>query len=69
MDRFNFHGVNKEQDDLYTYAKDRDKALSSLGPRLVDAVLPGLSNSVPTTGSDMSKGSFAYQQLLFQVTK
>ena len=69
MDRVIFLGVDLNLNYLYTYTKDRDKALSSLGPRLVDAVLPGLSNSVPTTGSDMSKGSFSYQHLLVSGNK
>ena len=46
------HSVNFNLSDLYTYAKDQDKALLSFGPRIIDAVLPGFSNSVPTTGSD-----------------
>ena len=64
MDCFNFHGVDTDHNNLYTFTKDRDKALSSLGPRIADAVLPGLSNSVPTTGSDLSKSAFSYQYLL-----
>ena len=34
MDCFNSHGVDNDHSDLYTYEKDRDKALSSLGPRI-----------------------------------
>ena len=62
MNRFTFHGVDQDRDILYTYAKDRDKALSALGPRIMDAVVLGLSCSIPTTGSDT--GSLAYQHLL-----
>ena len=51
MDRFVFHGVDKDQGDLYTYAKDRDKAQQSLRPRILDTAQPGLSNSVPNTGA------------------
>ena len=64
MDRFNFDGVDLDYNDLYIYAKDWDKALVLLGPRIVDTVLPGLSNSVPTTGSDQSMGTLSYQHLL-----
>ena len=69
MNRFNFHGVDLDHNDLYTYAKDQEKAQVFLGTRIVDAVLPGLSNSVPTTGSDMSKGSLSYQHLLVSGNK
>ena len=64
MDRHNFHGVDSEHNDLYTYAKDRDKVLESLGPWIADAVLPGLSNSVSHTGSDQSIGTLSYQYIL-----
>ena len=64
MDRFVSHGVDTDYANLYRYTKDRDKALASLGPRIMDAVLPGLNNSVPTTGIEMSKGSLSYQHLL-----
>ena len=53
MDRFVFHRVDTDYANIYTYAKDRDKALVSLGPRIKDTVLPGISNSVPTTGTEM----------------
>ena len=64
MNCFNFHGVDTDHNNLYTYAKDRDKALLSLGPRIADPILPWLSNSVPNTGSDLSKGAFSCQHLL-----
>ena len=63
MDRFIFHWMDKDHDDIYTYAKDRDKALQSLGPWITDAALPGLSN-VPTTGAETPNGSLYYQHLL-----
>ena len=36
--------------------------MTALGPRIFDAVVPGLSRSVPTTGPDA--GSLSYQHLL-----
>ena len=69
MDLFIFHSVDKDQGDLYTYAKDRDKALESLGPWILDAALPGLSNSVPTTGAEMPNGYLSYQHLLVSGNK
>ena len=57
MDHFVFQGVDKEHGDIYNYAKDRDKVLQFLGPRIMNAALPGLSNSVPTTGAEMPNGS------------
>ena len=59
-----FHGMDKDHDQYLTFAKDRDKALSKAGPKLVQAVLPGLSSSVHTTGPESSEGSFSYQHLL-----
>ena len=56
--------MDHDRYNLYTYARDRDKALSALGPILVYAVLAGLSNSTPTTGSDLTKGTLSYQHLL-----
>ena len=41
MDQFNFYGVDLDHNDLYTYAKDQDKALLFFGPGIIDAVLPG----------------------------
>ena len=64
MNPFVFHGVDKDHNLVHTFAKDRDKALSKAGPKLVKAVLPGLSSSVHTTGPDSSEGSLSYQHLL-----
>ena len=41
MDRVNFLSVYFNLKDLYTYAKDQDKALLFFGPGIIDAVLPG----------------------------
>ena len=62
MKRFTFHGVDQDRDEIYTFTKDRDKALSALGPRVLDAIVPGLKRSTPTTGPD--SGSLDYQHLL-----
>ena len=59
-----FHGVDKDYNQFFTFAKDQDRALSKAGPKLVQAVLPGLSSSVHTTGPESSEGSFSYQHLL-----
>ena len=56
--------MDKDQEEFYTYADDRDKALKYLGPRIQDTALPGLSNSVPTTGAEMPNGYLSYQHLL-----
>ena len=64
MDRYTFHGVDRDHNTIHTFARDRDKALAKAGPKLVKAVLPGLSSSVHTTGSDPSEGSLSYQHLL-----
>ena len=67
MNRFTFHGVDCNGDQLYNFARDRDKALTALGPRIFDSVVPGLSRKVPTTGPDA--GSLSYQHLLTQGNK
>ena len=64
MNQFVFHGVDKDNNYIHTFAKDRDKALSKAGPKLVRAVFPGLSSSVHTTGLESSQGSLSYQHLL-----
>ena len=46
---FNFHGIDSEADQHYRYARDRDKAIKALGPRVLDSVVPGLSQQIPTT--------------------
>ena len=64
MGHFIFHGVDHEHGDIYTYANDRDKALKSLGLQILEAALPGLSSSTPSTGAEMPKGLLAsYQHL------
>ena len=64
-----FHGIDKEHNWFYTFAKERDKALSKAGPKLLQAFLPGLSSHVRTTGSDLSGGSLSYQHLLVSGNK
>ena len=43
LNHFTFHGVDHDRDLLYNYARDRDKVLTVLGPRIFDAVVLGLS--------------------------
>ena len=62
MNRFTFHGVDKEKDQLYNFARDRDKAMAALGPRVLDSVVPGLSRQVPATG--LNQGFLFYDHLL-----
>ena len=62
MKRFTFHGVDQDRDKVYNFAKDWDKALSALGLRILDAIVPGLKRSTTTTGPD--SGSLNYQHLL-----
>ena len=59
---FHLLWVDHEKDLLYNYARDRDRTLTALGPRIFDTVVPGLSHSIPTTGPDA--GSLSYQHLL-----
>ena len=47
MYQFTFHGVDREKDQLYYFARARDQALKTLGPRVLDAVVPGLSHQNP----------------------
>ena len=58
MNRYIFQGVDLDRDQLYNFARDRDKALTALGPLIFDSVVPGLSRKVPTTGLDA--GSLSY---------
>ena len=62
MNRYTFHGVDLERDHFYTYARDRDKALSALGHRIYDSIVPGLSSKIPATG--LEKDSLFYDHLL-----
>ena len=49
MYRFSFHGIDSETDQLYKFARDRDRAIKALGPRVLDSVVPGLSQQIPAT--------------------
>ena len=62
MRHFTFHGVDNDKNVVYDYARDRDKALSALGPRILDAIVLGLTLSTTTTGLEL--GSLDYQHLL-----
>ena len=62
MNRYTFHGVDLERDHFYTYARDRDKALSALGHQIYDSIVPGLSSKIPATG--LEKDSLFYDHLL-----
>ena len=44
-----FHGVDSDRDQLYSYARARDQALKTLGPRFLDSNVPGLSRQNPAT--------------------
>ena len=57
-----FHRVDQERDHLYNYARDRDKALSALGHRIFDSIVPGLSHKIRATGLDQD--SLFYDHLL-----
>ena len=67
MNQFTFHGVDQDGDQLFNYARDRDKALTTLGPRIFDSVAPCLSHQVPATGPDA--GSLSYNHLFTQGNK
>ena len=56
--------MDKDHSTIFTFARDRYKTPATLGPKIVEAVLPGLSSSVHTTSSDPSEGSLSYQHLL-----
>ena len=47
MYQFTFHGVDRDRDQLYYYARARDQALKTLGPRVLDSIVPGLSRQNP----------------------
>ena len=64
---FTFHGINGDRDQLYHYARDQDKAIKALGPRILDSVIPGLSCQIPA--ADSNKGSLFYNHLLTQGNK
>ena len=64
MYRFTLHGIDGDRDQLYNYARDRDKAIKALGPRVLDSVVPGLSQQIPTT--DLSTDPSSYDHLLTQ---
>ena len=62
MNQFTFHGVDKEKDQLYNFARDWDKAMTALGPHVLDSVVPGLCHQVLATG--LNQGSLFYDHLL-----
>ena len=62
MQRQSFHGVDLEKDHFYTYARDRDRALSALGNRIYDSVVPGLSSKVQATSAE--KDALFFDNLL-----
>ena len=47
MYQLTFHGVDRDRDQLYYYARARDQALKTLGPRVLDSIVPGLSRQNP----------------------
>ena len=47
MYQFTFHGVDRERDQLYYFARARDQALKTLGPQVLNAIVPGLSRQNP----------------------
>ena len=59
MDRFIFHGVDHDHNNISTYTKDRKKALKPLGPQILEATLPSLSSNTPSTGSEIPEGLIA----------
>ena len=62
MQRYSFLGVDRDLDHSLTYAKDRDRALAQLGPRICDSVIPGLSSKVQATA--MEKDASFFDKLL-----
>ena len=54
--------MDQERDHLYTYARGRDRALSALGHRIFDSIVPGLSHKILATGLDQD--SLFYDHLL-----
>ena len=62
MNHFTFHGVDHKRDLFYTYARDRDKALSALDHRIYNSMVPSLSSKIPATG--LEKDSLFYDHLL-----
>ena len=64
MYQFTFHGIDGDRDQLYNYTRDRDKAIKALGPRVLDSVIPGLSQQIPT--ADLNTGPLSFDHLLTQ---
>ena len=58
MQRYSFRGVDRDIDHSYTYAKDRDRALAHLGPRIYDSIIPGLSSKVQATTMERDASFF-----------
>ena len=43
MYQLTFHGLDSDRDLLYHYSGARDQAIKTLGPRVLDSIVPGLS--------------------------
>ena len=67
MYQFTFHGIDGDRDQLYHYARVWDTAIKTLGPHILDSVVPGLSRQNPT--ADKNKGSLSFDHLLKQGNK
>ena len=65
MYQFTLHGVDIDRDLLYHYARARDQALKTLGPRVLDSIVPGLSRQNPAA----DKGPLSFDHLLTQGNK
>ena len=64
MYQFTFHGMDREKDQLYYFARASDQALQTLGPQVLDAIVPGLSRQNPAADAL----TFSFDHLLTQVT-
>ena len=62
MQRYSFRGVDRNNNHSCAYAKDRDRALAHLGPRICDSVIPGLSSKVQATS--VEKDALFFDNLL-----
>ena len=57
--------MDSNRDQLYHYARARDQALKTLGPRVLDSIVPGLSRQHPAA----DKGPLSFDHLLTQGNK